>query len=135
MADLNYTRAELERAMNKLVWANWTPTVSSSGGSGATFDVEVAEYFRLGDTIYFNLVILVTAIGAASGVMTVTMPFTPDETIATYSPILGTGRGAGLQHKIYWSDASGVAVVTYFSNLTFAWVAPRRHYISGSYKI
>lgn len=130
--DLNYTREELEHVMNKLVWTTWTPTVSSTGGSGATFDVEVAEYFRIGDTIYFTLVILVTAVGSASGAMTVTMPLTPDETASSLSPIIATGRGGGLQHKMYF--ASGVGVVSLYSGLSFDWVL-RRHYLSGSYKV
>jgi hypothetical protein len=138
MADLIYSRAELERALNKLVWTNWTPTVSSASGSGATFDVQIAEYFRLGDTIYFNLVIKITATGTASGAMTISLPFAPDENTGRFQPILGTGRegdATGIQHKLYWSSGLSLAALVVYNSVAFTWTTNHRHFISGSYKI
>lgn len=137
MADINYTRAELETALNKLTWTTWTPTVSSATGSGATFDVQLAEYFRLGDTIYFNLVIKITAIGTASGAMTVTLPFAPAETTTGLSIILGTGREGdltGVQTMFSYNGTAAVGTVIN-ADSSFTWTVNHRHFISGSYSI
>ena len=149
--DLRYSRADIERGLNRLPWQNWTPTLSANSGT-PTFELQVARYldfgtpwsgsldgggsFALPGTVFFQLVVKILANGSASGPLRFTLPHTPSSTEESSFGIIGNGREgdlAGYQVKVYY-DAGLARIARYDSTGLPVWVNNHRFFVQGSYQ-
>lgn len=116
-------------------WATWSPTVSATtpAGSGFTATIEQARYEKVGRTVNVQGRILVTNLGsgpAASGDITVTMPFTAGAGAA----ILGFANavsGKGLRGRL--DSASTILTLRHTDNSNSI-ALNERYWFGGSYE-
>lgn len=115
----------------------WSPTYGGSGSMTFTgVDTKIAEYFRMGDWVFFNLRADGTTGGSASIWVTFTLPVAPavaelyqfnsmvyDASFNTYS-VSGSAFYVG----------SSVVNVANYSNSNWGLGSDRRIYVNGFYK-
>lgn len=114
-------------------WASYTPTITSSAGSGLTTGSVSGRYKRIGKTVWLEVKFTITAMGTASGLINVTLPsgllpatyaaFAGREDINTGKAIVGAAR-----------TGTSTFEVTYY-DYTFPGTTNSVIYLSGTYEI
>ena len=89
----------------------FTPTYVASSGSITTYGTQLARYTKIGNTVFFELILSPTNIGSVSGQIKVGgLPFTPSSSLATnFSIFLGrvtNFNNAPLQGLIFGGDTN-----------------------------
>jgi hypothetical protein len=85
---------------------DWTPGLSAASGSGFTFSQQIGNYIKVGKLVVCSFALTLTAVGTASGQLTLTtLPFTVEN---AGSSALWNNMG-GL-----WSSAVAFTGITFF---------------------
>lgn len=112
--------------------ASWVPTISSSGGSGLTSTLITASFKQIGKFVFYRVRATVTAIGTASGALTVTMPVTVSATNSGFAVGLNESTAAGIFGVVVFTTTNAVSL--YASGGGFPVAAGQNFDISGWYE-
>lgn len=93
----------------------FTPTVTFGGASvGMTYAIQLGQYTRAGDRIFFNLTVMVSALGSSTGAMQIAgLPVATNST-TNHFPVFAcnpTGMAAGLTSPIIPNAGTGQTTI------------------------
>ena len=118
----------------------WTPTLSFGGASvGITYGTQTGKYTRIGNRVFFNLIIILTSQGSSTGGASISgLPFAAAEGVAC-STLISNMSAVG---TVPQSFASGSAVDLYYqttgANAQYThgnFTSTAQLYISGCYRV
>lgn len=76
---------------------SWTPTLAFGGGNtGMTYSVQLGNYIKIGELVYFDVAITLTAKGSSTGTATITgLPYTSLRDVVVWCPTFVAGSSLG----------------------------------------
>jgi hypothetical protein len=118
-------------SLNLGSWQPYTPTVTSSVGSFTTLNV-TASYQTIGQTVVFQMIIDILAVGSAAGTLIASLPLTTAPGTAFVMP----GRETAITGKMcqaYVGGQENNLWINYYDN-TSVIANGNRFFISGVYE-
>jgi len=126
--------------LNYYAEGTWTPVLTFGGGStGITYGTQTGQYTRIGNRVFFNLIIILTSQGSSTGGASISgLPFAAAEGVAC-STLINNMSAVG---TVPQSFASGSAVDLYYqttgANAQYThgnFTNTAQLYISGCYRV
>ena len=94
----------------------WTPVITGSGGNpSVTYSLQTGEYTRIGNTVFYDAAITVSAYSGGSGILRVSLPITAASSVRGVALLDGIdipGTSAALVFSSSAGNAYGVIFIT-----------------------
>lgn len=96
------------------VEGTWTPVFTSSGGGTATYSTQAGSYTRIGNTVHFNCVLVLSGLPNAGNVSITGLPLTSSSTYYGSGGVYATSLNAGVITPLTLTvNTSSTSIVLY----------------------